>query len=122
MLFSLPVPRLKASALHKSLPSSRRQARLRRFLEGEFQVLVATDLMARGLDTRLVSHVVQLEFARDSVTFLHRLGRTARAAEGGQGKTRGRDVDHVGSSDPSLSLLSSFPSHVSSFPSSVSWS
>ncbi|KNC98971.1 uncharacterized protein SPPG_05927 [Spizellomyces punctatus DAOM BR117] len=49
-----------------------------------FKILVSTDLVARGLDFVDVSTVVQLDFARDAATYLHRIGRTARAGKAGQ--------------------------------------
>ena len=54
-------------------------------LQGSAQLLVGTDLLSRGLDLP-VSFVVQFSFAQDATSFLHRVGRTARAGQPGSGK------------------------------------
>lgn len=60
-----------------------RKEAMRRFREGEAKVLVGTDLAARGLDIREVSHVVHFDLARDSDGYLHRAGRAGRQGRRG---------------------------------------
>lgn len=56
---------------------------LKRFKEKKFNVLVATDVAARGLDIPSVDLVVQVEPPKDTETYIHRSGRTARAGRSG---------------------------------------
>lgn len=65
------------------MPQSAREATLKGFREGKFDVLVATDVAARGLDISGVELVVQCEPPKDPETYIHRSGRTGRAGESG---------------------------------------
>ena len=56
---------------------------IKRFKEGKFQVLVATDVASRGLDIPNVDLVIQIEPPKDTETYIHRSGRTARAGKSG---------------------------------------
>lgn len=56
---------------------------MKRFKEGKFQVLVATDVASRGLDIKDVDLVIQVEPPKDTETYIHRSGRTARAGKSG---------------------------------------
>jgi ATP-dependent RNA helicase DDX21 len=56
---------------------------MKRFKEGKFQVLVATDVAARGLDIPAIELVIQIEPPKDTETYIHRSGRTARAGRSG---------------------------------------
>jgi superfamily II DNA/RNA helicase len=71
-------PTLKVAALHSKLAPVKRVERMQQLHRGDIQVLVATDLAARGLDTLRVKHVVQFDAASDAVSYLHRVGRTGR--------------------------------------------
>lgn len=67
---------------HREIPSEERMGNLKSFQE-QGGVLVCTDAAARGLDIHNVSHVIQAEFAKSAVDYLHRVGRTARAGQFG---------------------------------------
>ena len=84
MLRSLDVP---ATALHSALPYRLRLANLRAFRSGEAPVLVATDVAARGLDIPAVPLVVNYDVPAAPATYVHRVGRTARAGRSGRAVT-----------------------------------
>ncbi|MDO4665149.1 MAG: DEAD/DEAH box helicase [Actinomycetaceae bacterium] len=70
-------------ALHGDIHQRGREKALQAFREGQADVLVATDVAARGLDIDGVSHVINLECPEDDATFVHRVGRTGRAGRDG---------------------------------------
>ena len=72
-----------ASPIHGDLPQGVRERVLRAFRAGKIDVLVATDVAARGIDIKDVTHVVNLHCPDDEKTYLHRIGRTGRAGESG---------------------------------------
>lgn len=76
-------PHIRVAMLHKKLSREERESRLSALASGQIQALVATDIASRGLDTASVEHVIQYEFSRDAVSYLHRIGRTARAGQWG---------------------------------------
>lgn len=69
--------------LHGDIAQNQREVTLQRFREGKFNVLVATDVASRGLDIPNVDLVIQLEPPKDTETYIHRSGRTARAGNSG---------------------------------------
>jgi superfamily II DNA/RNA helicase len=73
----------KASALHGDMAQGAREKALTRFREGKLQVLVATDVAARGIDVTGVTHVVNYSCPEDEKTYVHRIGRTGRAGATG---------------------------------------
>ncbi len=75
---------IDALAIHGGLTQYKRNDVMRRFHTGKFCVLVCTDVAARGLDIRGVSHVYNYDIPRESKQYIHRIGRTARA--GAEGK------------------------------------
>ena len=72
-----------AAAIHGNKSQTARQESLRRFKEGDLQVLVATDIAARGLDIEELSHVFNYNLPEVPETYIHRIGRTGRAGHGG---------------------------------------
>lgn len=68
-----------ARALHGDIPQNQREQTLAGFRDGKFNVLVATDVAARGLDIKNVELVIQVEPSKDPETYIHRSGRTGRA-------------------------------------------
>jgi ATP-dependent RNA helicase RhlE len=75
---------IQAAAIHSNKSQSIRTRTLAQFKRGEFRVLVATDVAARGLDIERLPHVVNYELSQVPEDYVHRIGRTGRAGEGGQ--------------------------------------
>ncbi|MGB0100137.1 MAG: DEAD/DEAH box helicase [Nocardioides sp.] len=73
----------KASPLHGDMAQIAREKALTKFREDKIQVLVATDVAARGIDVRGVSHVINYSCPEDDKTYVHRIGRTGRAGATG---------------------------------------
>jgi superfamily II DNA/RNA helicase len=76
-----------AAAVHGDLGQSQRERALRAFRRGKIDVLVATDVAARGLDVEDVTHVINNECPEDEKAYLHRIGRTGRAGRAGAAVT-----------------------------------
>ncbi|MGO0603472.1 DEAD/DEAH box helicase [Brevibacterium linens] len=74
-------------ALHGDLGQSQREKALKSFREGKVDVLVATDVAARGIDIDDVTHVVNYQCPEDEKTYVHRIGRTGRAGNSGVAMT-----------------------------------
>ena len=72
-----------AAAVHGDLGQGAREQALRAFRNGKVDVLVATDVAARGIDVEDVTHVINYQCPEDEKTYLHRIGRTARAGNTG---------------------------------------
>jgi superfamily II DNA/RNA helicase len=72
-----------AAAVHGDLGQGAREQALRAFRAGKIDVLVATDVAARGIDVAGVTHVVNYQCPEDEKVYLHRIGRTGRAGESG---------------------------------------
>jgi superfamily II DNA/RNA helicase len=72
-----------AAAVHGDLGQGAREQALRAFRSGKVDVLVATDVAARGLDVEGVTHVINYQAPEDEKTYIHRIGRTARAGASG---------------------------------------
>ena len=72
-----------AAAIHGDLGQGAREQALRAFRNGKVDILVATDVAARGIDVENVTHVINYQCPEDEKTYLHRIGRTARAGNTG---------------------------------------
>jgi superfamily II DNA/RNA helicase len=72
-----------SAAVHGDLGQGAREQALRAFRSGKVDVLVATDVAARGIDVADVTHVINYECPDDEKTYLHRVGRTGRAGASG---------------------------------------
>jgi len=75
------------AVLHSNRTQSEREQALRGFRDGRFEVLVATDIAARGLDIADVSHVVNYDVPQHAEDYVHRIGRTGRAQATGDAFT-----------------------------------
>jgi ATP-dependent RNA helicase RhlE len=78
---------VKADRIHGNRSQAQRTAALAGFKDGRFQVLVATDIAARGIDIEALSHVVNFDVPNLSDDYIHRVGRTARAEAVGDALT-----------------------------------
>jgi ATP-dependent RNA helicase RhlE len=83
----------RAASLQGNLSQNRRQAAMDGFRSGSFQVLVATDIAARGIDVSQVSHVINYDIPDTTEAYIHRIGRTGRAARSGDAFTLVTDED-----------------------------
>ena len=73
-----------AAAIHGNRSQNARQRALEEFRTGKIRVLVATDIAARGIDIDGITHVINFELSHLPETYVHRIGRTARAGQEGQ--------------------------------------
>ncbi|MEK7185156.1 MAG: DEAD/DEAH box helicase, partial [Patescibacteria group bacterium] len=73
----------KAESIHGNKPHTRRQKALSLFKDGHAQVLVATDVAARGLDIKGISHVINFDIPATYEDYVHRIGRAGRAGKKG---------------------------------------
>ncbi|ANE48293.1 DEAD/DEAH box helicase [Paenibacillus swuensis] len=86
-----------ADGLHGDLSQNQRDAVMRKFRDGSIDVLVATDVAARGLDVSGVTHVINFDLPQDPESYVHRIGRTGRAGKEGTAWTfvSPREIDHL---------------------------
>lgn len=86
-----------ADGLHGDLSQNQRDAVMRKFRDGSIDVLVATDVAARGLDISGVTHVINFDLPQDPESYVHRIGRTGRAGKEGTSWTfvTPRETDHL---------------------------
>jgi ATP-dependent RNA helicase RhlE len=76
-----------ATQIHGDRSQSQRNAALKSFSQGQYRVLVATDVAARGIDVAHVAHVVNYDMPREAEDFVHRVGRTGRNSAKGMAST-----------------------------------
>ncbi len=72
-----------AEAIHGNKSQTARERALANFKDGKIRVLVATDIAARGIDVEDITHVINYDLPNISETYVHRIGRTARAGASG---------------------------------------
>ncbi|MCF8050845.1 MAG: DEAD/DEAH box helicase [Desulfobacterales bacterium] len=77
----------RSASLQGNLSQGRRQAALDGFRNGTFQILVATDIAARGIDVHQVSHVINYDIPSTPEAYIHRIGRTGRMENSGEAFT-----------------------------------
>jgi ATP-dependent RNA helicase RhlE len=75
--------RIRAEAIHGNKSQTAREKALANFKTGATRVLVATDIAARGIDVEEISHVINYDMPNEPETYVHRIGRTARAGASG---------------------------------------
>lgn len=75
---------LRVAALNGDMPQKTRERTIERLKAGRLDIIVATDVAARGLDVTRVSHVINYDFPEGSESYIHRVGRTGRAGRKGE--------------------------------------
>jgi ATP-dependent RNA helicase RhlE len=75
--------RINADAIHGNKSQGAREQALRNFKSGATRVLIATDIVARGIDVESISHVIIYDLPNEPESYVHRIGRTARAGSAG---------------------------------------
>lgn len=86
-----------AEGIHGDLTQSKRDSVLRQFRAGTIEILIATDVAARGLDISGVTHIYNFDIPQDSEGYVHRIGRTGRAGQTGLALTfvLPREIEHL---------------------------
>ena len=77
----------KVAAMHSDIPQNERMKALQGFRKGDYDLLVATDVAARGIDISTVSHVINYRVPENPEDYVHRIGRTGRATTEGDAFT-----------------------------------
>src|SRR5574339_1051361 len=77
----------RVTSLHSNRTQGQREQALRGFKSGHFQIMVATDIAARGLDVENISHVINYDMPDTADAYIHRIGRTGRAQRTGDAFT-----------------------------------
>jgi len=77
----------RVSALQGNMAQNRRQAAINGFRDGKYDILVATDIAARGIDVTEISHVINYDMPDTVDAYTHRIGRTGRASQTGEAYT-----------------------------------
>jgi ATP-dependent RNA helicase RhlE len=77
----------KVTSLHSNRSQGQRQSALTGFKNGQYQIMVATDIAARGLDVDSISHVINFDMSDTADAYIHRIGRTGRAERSGDAFT-----------------------------------
>ena len=91
---TLLLKKINCGEMHSDLDQSQRDEMMYRFKSGQVDVLVATDIVARGIDIDDIATVINYDVPHDSEDYVHRIGRTARAQRDGRAITliRGREI------------------------------
>ncbi len=100
---------LKPEAIHGGLSQNKRGSIMRDFHSNKVAILICTDVAARGLDIKNVSHVYNYDLPKNSVEYIHRIGRTARAGKEGEAISLVSNTDYQNFdkilSDKSLKIM-----------------
>lgn len=92
---ALQVAGYDSAELHGDLSQAKREQVMKKFRQAKLQLLVATDVAARGLDVEGVSHVFNYDIPQDSDSYIHRIGRTGRAGDRGLAITLATPKDRM---------------------------
>lgn len=105
-LEKLKFHKINAATIHGDIDKDERKNALESFRKGKIQVLVASDVAARGLDIKGVTHVINLDTPRDPKNYLHRVGRVGRAGEKGEAYSLvdNRDLNNIRIYEKDLNL------------------
>jgi ATP-dependent RNA helicase RhlE len=99
----------EAGVLHSNKSQNQRQQTLDMFRSGKVRLLVATDIAARGIDVRTISHVVNYDIPDCADAYIHRIGRTGRMEKSGEAITFVTNEDRMTVRDIERALRSSIP-------------
>lgn len=99
----------KVQAIHGGRTQGQRQQAIEGFRQGRYQILVATDVAARGLDVQGITHVFNFDIPNSSDDYIHRIGRTARASADGDAITFVSPEDHRALTNIERALGQSLP-------------
>ncbi len=107
------------TVIHGNKSQSQRQSALQGFKEKRFQILVATDIAARGIDVKDISHVINFDVPLHSEDYVHRIGRTGRATSVGEAFTLVapdeesyiKDIERLIGKQIPRSVIPDFPYH-----------
>ncbi|HEX3149393.1 MAG TPA: DEAD/DEAH box helicase [Gemmataceae bacterium] len=80
---SIKAKHVKAAAIHGDLPQPQRERIMAAYREGKITVLIATDVMSRGIDVSGISHIINYDLPNDLENYVHRIGRTGRMGANG---------------------------------------
>ncbi|MEG6585470.1 DEAD/DEAH box helicase [Dendrosporobacter sp. 1207_IL3150] len=83
LVASLQARGYMSDGLHGDLSQAQRDRVMKKFREGKLEILVATDVAARGLDIEHITHVINYDIPQDHESYVHRIGRTGRAGKKG---------------------------------------
>src|SRR3546814_4292145 len=75
---------LSAAAIHGDVEQKQREKMVQSLKDGRIDILVASDVAARGLDVERISHVLNYDIPYDTESYVHRIGRTGRAGRSGE--------------------------------------
>jgi len=87
--------RYRVSALQGNMTQNRRQEAISGFRDGRYDILVATDIAARGIDVSEISHVINFDMPNTVDAYTHRIGRTGRASRTGEAFTFAAQADEM---------------------------
>ena len=76
--------RFRSVGLHGDMPQGKREKILKSFRDGSEKIVVATDVVARGLDVDGITHVINYDLPDDTEVYVHRIGRTGRMGRKGE--------------------------------------
>jgi superfamily II DNA/RNA helicase len=85
----------RATSLQGNLSQNKRQSAMNGFRDGSLQILVATDIASRGIDVASISHVINYDIPSTVEAYIHRIGRTGRAAKEGEAFTLITNADQA---------------------------
>lgn len=91
--YSLKRNGISADSIHSDRSQFQRETTLRNFRDGRVQVMVATEVAARGLDVNNIQHVINYDYPNNSSDYIHRIGRTGRSGKTGTAYTLLTDED-----------------------------
>jgi ATP-dependent RNA helicase DeaD len=91
---NLKAQKIKSGMLHGKMNQNKRMRAIKEFNNGNYNILVASPVAARGLDIKNISHIFNYDLSKDPQEYVHRVGRTARAGESGKAFTLLSSKDH----------------------------